>query len=190
MTKKIQGANKLFLYVIAIFLTTTLYAYEESSYDVVYESDLYEVRFYEERLVVQTSYGNEDNGFMKLFRYISGSNKNSEKIAMTTPVTQSNTGENMVMQFYLPSVFKKSNTPQPDDNSVEISSIEAGYFAAIKYSGRSSERNFKKHSEILKEELRENEVLIMGPPIKATYNGPFTLPPFRRNEAMYLVDWK
>ena len=180
----------ILIFGVSLFTTNSIMAYEEADYETVYQTEQFDVRFYGERLVVQTSYGDQNGGFRKLFNYISGSNDSSEKIAMTIPVTQSDPGEGMVMQFYLPSVFDKSNTPQPDDSSVEISSIKAGYFAAIKYSGRSSERNFKKHSEILKEELTENKVVIMGPPIKATYNGPFTLPPFRRNEAMYLVDWK
>jgi len=165
-------------------------AYEEPNYEIVYESDLYQIRFYEERLVVQTSYGEEDNGFMKLFRYISGANTNSEKIDMTTPVTQSNMGESKIMQFYLPSKFDISNTPLPNNDSLQISFIEEGFFAVIRYSGRSTDRNFKKHSEILKRKLQEQDILIKGPPIKATYNGPFTFPPFRRNEVMYLVEWK
>jgi hypothetical protein len=47
-----------------------------------------------------------------------------------------------------------------------------------------------KHSAILQQELLKDKILIIGPAIKATYNGPFILPPFRRNEAMFNVDWK
>ena len=63
-----------------------LMAYDEFPYKVVHQTDTYEIRFYEERLVVQTQYTNQNNGFRKLFNYISGKNKQSEKIAMTTPV--------------------------------------------------------------------------------------------------------
>lgn len=172
-----------------LFLSISSMAYEEPNFEIVYESDLYEIRFYEERLVVQTNYGNEDNGFMKLFRYISGSNTNSEKIDMTTPVTQSNSGQAMVMQFYLPSKFDKTNVPLPSEQSVEISTIQSGYFAAIRYSGRSTDKNFNKKARILKKALEEEKISIESEPIKATYNGPFTLPPFRRNEAMYRINW-
>ena len=44
--------------------------------------------------------------------------------------------------------------------------------------------------KILKENLIEDKIEIIGPAIKATYNGPFTLPMLRRNEAMFHVDWK
>ena len=58
-------------------------------------------------------------------------------------------------------------------------------------------RNNLKYQEIdissaanLREEMIKDEITINGNPIKATYNGPFTLPPFRRNEAMFSVYWK
>ena len=38
--------------------------------------------------------------------------------------------------------------------------------------------------------LIEDKVEILGPSIKAIYNGPFTLPIMRRNEAMFKVEWK
>ena len=181
--------NNLSLSLALLFIPTILMAYEEANYKTVLQSEDIEVRYYDERLVVQTSYGDQNGGFRKLFNYISGSNEDSEKIAMTIPVTQSDSGEGMVMQFYLPSRFDKKNTPLPNDDSLKISSIEAGYYGVIKFSGRSKDKNFSRHSEILKKELEENNIQIIGPSIKATYNGPFTLAPFRRNESMYLVDW-
>ena len=181
--------NSALLTLSLLFLSTSVMAYEEAKYEIVYQADEIEVRYYDERLVVQTKYGDQNGGFRKLFNYISGSNKDSEKIAMTIPVTQSEVDEGMVMQFYLPSIFDKTNTPLPDDKSLEISSIDAGYYGVIRFSGRSKEKNFNKHSEILKKELAKENIQIIGPSIKATYNGPFTLPRLRRNESMFLVSW-
>jgi len=181
--------NSALLTLSLLFFSTSVMAYEEPKYEIVYQADEIEVRYYDERLVVQTKYGDQDGGFRKLFNYISGSNKDSEKIAMTIPVTQLDSGDGMVMQFYLPSRFDKTNTPLPDDDSLEVSSIQAGYYGVIKFSGRSKEKNFNKHSEILKKELEKNNIQIIGSSIKATYNGPFTLPRFRRNESMFLVNW-
>jgi len=181
--------NSALLTLPLLFLSKSVMAYEEAKYEIVYQADEIEVRYYDERLVVQTKYGDQNGGFRKLFNYISGSNKDSEKIAMTIPVTQSEAEEGMVMQFYLPSRFDKTNTPIPDDDSLEISSIDAGHYGVIRFSGRSKEKNFNKHSEILKKELVKENIQIIGPSIKATYNGPFTLPRFRRNETMFLVSW-
>ena len=165
-------------------------AYEEAEYDVVKSNEVYEIRKYSDRLAVQVIKTNQNNSFRILFNYISGNNKNNEEIKMTTPVTQMKKNGNMTMQFYLPSNFNKDNVPNPLRSDVKIVNIEEGYYAVIKYSGRASDKNFIKHKEILENELKKNNISIAGPAIKATYNGPFTLPMLRRNEAMFEVNWK
>ena len=109
---------------------------------------------------------------------------------MTAPVTQVKKNGNMTMQFYLPSKFNKENTPDPSSSDVKVLNIKGGYYAVIKYSGMASDNNFIKHKNILEGELKKNNILILGPPIKATYNSPFTLPMLRRNEAMFEIDIK
>jgi hypothetical protein len=165
-------------------------AYEESPFNIVHQTDFYEIRHYVDRLAVQATYTNQNSSFRNLFNYISGENIDSEKIKMTTPVTQSEKSSEMVMQFYLPSKFTKKTAPVPTDPRVKLIAIEEGYYAVIKYSGRLTDKNFNKHKKILKENLIEDKIEIIGPAIKATYNGPFTLPILRRNEAMFHVDWK
>ena len=99
-------------YLLFIFLVVQdLMAYDEFPYKVVHQTDTYEIRFYEERLVVQTQYTNQNNGFRKLFNYISGNNKQSEKIAMTTPVNVTQIENEYVMQFYLPDKYKPNEIP-------------------------------------------------------------------------------
>ena len=163
-------------------------AYEEANYEVVSKNEVYEIRKYNDRLAVETSRAGIDSNFRKLFNYISGMNNTQEKIAMTTPVTQVEKNGNMTMQFYLPSKFNSGNVPKPNREDVKIINIEGGYYAALRYSGRASDRNFLKHKEILEKELKNNNVSIISPPIRATYDSPFTLPMNRRNEAMFKVE--
>ena len=165
-------------------------AYEEANYQVIKTNELYEIRKYSDRLAVETATSNQNSGFRKLFNYISGDNQTNEEIKMTTPVTEMERKGNMTMQFYLPLKFDKNNFTIPSRPDVEIVNIEGGYFAVIRYSGRSSDKNFMKHKEFLENELKKDDISILGPPIKATYNGPFTLPFLRRNEAMFNVEWK
>ena len=164
-------------------------AYEEAGYQVVQKFENFEIRSYQERYVIQVRYNNQNGGFQKLFNYISGKNQNSEKIEMTTPVTQYASGNEQIMQFYLPARFDQKSAPIPLNNSVEVASIKSGYFAVIRYSGFASDKNFIKHANILKDALLKEKIEFKDPPIKATYNGPFTLPKLRRNEAMYLINW-
>ena len=180
---------KKILLVLTFILTLSsqLMAYEETNYEVVKENKIYEIRKYPNRLVIETN-SVQGNGFRKLFNYISGNNKENEEIKMTVPVTQEIKNENMTMQFYLPSKFNKDNAPKPVDSEVKILTIEGGYYAVIEYSGRSSDKNFLKNKDILEKALKQDNLLVLSPAIRASYNSPFTLPILKRNEVMYRVD--
>ena len=180
----------LSIVALGLIITFKAMAYEEANYQVVKTNEFYEIRKYSDRLAVETSTSNQNSGFRKLFNYISGDNQTNEEIKMTTPVTEMERKGNMTMQFYLPLKFDKNNVPIPSRPDVEIVNIVGGYFAVIRYSGRSSDKNFMKHKEILENELKKDDISILGSPIKATYNGPFTLPMLRRNEVMFEINIK
>ena len=165
-------------------------ATEQLKYETIDVNEVYEIRKYFDRLVIETETSNQNSSFRKLFNYISGSNEKNQEIKMTAPVTQIEKNGNMTMQFYLPSEFDENNTPSPSNSEVKVLNMKGGYFAAITYSGRASDKNFFKHKEILENQLNEDEITILSPPIRATYNSPFTLPMLRRNEVMFEIERK
>jgi len=193
----------VFLIALLAYLTASVPAmsYEEPEYSIVKKTDVYEVRQYKQRTVAEVTYGEEDSGFRVLFDYISGANKGSKEVEMTipvtqskeidmtVPVTQSTTDGKMSMRFFLPMQYSKQNAPEPNDERVRIIDLPAEYFAVISYSGFASDGNFEEHYTELKAALDKDGMVIKGPPIKATYNSPFTLPFLRRNEAMYPLEW-
>jgi len=162
-------------------------AYEEANYEVVKENKEYEIRKYSDRLVIETN-SIEGNGFRKLFNYISGNNEENQEVKMTVPVTQEIKNGSMTMQFYLPLKFNKDNAPKPSNSDIKILNIEGGYYAVIKYSGRSSDKNFLKNKNMLEKQLKQDNIKIISPPIRASYNSPFTLPMLKRNEVMYRIN--
>ena len=177
----------LVILISILTLSSQAMAYEEANYEVVKENKEYEIRKYSDRLVIETN-SIEGNGFRKLFNYISGNNEESQEIKMTVPVTQEIKNGSMTMQFYLPLKFNKDNAPKPSNSDIKILTIEGGYYAVIKYSGRSSDKNFLKNKDILEKLLKQDKILIISPPIRASYNSPFTLPMLKRNEVMYRIN--
>ena len=163
-------------------------ATEQLKYETIDVNEVYEIRKYSDRLVIETETSNQNSNFRKLFNYISGSNEENQEIKMTAPVTQIEKNGNMTMQFYLPSKFDENNVPSPTNSDVKVLNMKGGYFAAITYSGRASDKNFIKHKEILENQLKKDEISILSPPIRATYNSPFTLPMLRRNEVMFEIE--
>ena len=110
-------------------------SYEEPQYTVLYTDGEVEYRQYESYLVSETvveadSYraaGNE--GFRRLFRYITGNNQGrseismtvpvaqapAEKIAMTVPVQQAEADKGWTISFMLPAEYTLETAPQPAD---------------------------------------------------------------------------
>jgi hypothetical protein len=178
-------------------------AYEEPSYRIVHQGDGFEIRKYEDRLAAQVSSSEGQNGsFGLLFQYISGANTGSEKVSMTVPVAQSEKIEMTVpvaqssddnsgyMQFFLPAKYTLETAPKPTNPRVEVVIVEGGFFAVKTYSGSATERNFLKAQSELLSQLANNGYATSGEVIRATYDGPFTLPFARRNEAMIKVNWQ
>ena len=180
--------KKILLILFSILaLNTQTMAYEEANYEIINENNNYEIRKYPDRLVIETN-STQGNGFRKLFNYISGNNEKNEEIKMTVPVTQEIKNGNMTMQFYIPTEFDESNVPDPNNSEVKVLNIQGGYYAAIIYSGRSSDSNYAKHKDILEDQLKRDRISIISKPIRATYNSPFTLPVLRRNEVMFKIN--
>ena len=191
----------LIILLFNIFSIKQTMSYEEPKYKTIKTSDVYEIREYDDRLAVEIEYSNEDSGFRYLFNYISGENKSSEKVKMTvpvtqsvkinmtTPVTQSSQGGKMKMQFFLPSKFTIKNAPQPTNQRVNLIIIKGGVYAVISYSGRLTNRNYSKHYKQIINQLTKDNIEFIEPAIRATYNGPFTLPIFRRNEIMIKINY-
>ena len=179
---------KKLLLIFTLSLISNVMAAEEVKYTIIVKNKLYEIREYSDRLVIETKTSDQSSSFRKLFKYISGNNKDKKEIKMTTPVTQTEKNGNMTMQFYMPAEFDESNVPDPNNSEVKVLNIKGGYYAAIKYSGRASDGNYVKHKDILEDQLKKDEISIISKPIRATYNSPFTLPMLRRNEVMFKIE--
>ena len=196
-----NGKSRIIIALFIIIYTNTSMALEEPKYQILKSNNNYEIRKYSDRLAVEVTYSNQDSGFRYLFNYISGENTTSEKVSMTVPVTQSvkidmtapvtqsKKDGKLVMQFYLPSKFTINTAPKPTNRRVSLVAIEGGIYAVIKYSGRVTDKNFQKHYKKLKEYLTKDNINFFEPAIRATFNGPLTLPILRRNEVMVKINY-
>lgn len=183
---------------------------EEPAYTVRDTSGKIEYREYAPYLKAETlvegaadfeSAGNE--GFRRLFRYITGGNTTQSKIAMTAPVSQTGGSEKIAMTvpvqqtgsaggwliaFTLPKQYTLETAPVPADSRVRIVSQPARLFAVLRYSGRWTESNYNESRDELLGILAAASVAVRGEPQLARYNAPFIPPFMRRNEVMIEVD--
>ena len=182
-------------------------ATEEVKYRVLESSGDFELRQYESSLGAETTVegdfhevGNE--GFRRLFDYISGKNRkkqsipmtapvsqeaSSEKIPMTAPVNQEKVGGAWRITFLMPSALTMETLPEPLDSRVKLVKIPGRLMAALSYSGTWSRKRYEDKEKRLKELIRQRGLKIEGEPVFARYNPPYMPWFLRRNEVLIPV---
>ncbi|MCH1487994.1 MAG: heme-binding protein [Pseudomonadales bacterium] len=205
-----QRYGQVLVFLLTSHLAGHTMALEKPGYKVLYQEGKLEYRLYQPYIVAETEVVGEESykaasneGFMRLFRYISGGNVDqasiamtapvqrhrvSEEIAMTTPVQRLPTAQGWKVAFMLPSQYALDDAPVPVDPRVVIRPMPERLMAVLRYSGRWTERNLVKYEQRLRERLQEHGIEVMGVTESAAYNPPFTPPFMRRNEIMVKVE--
>lgn len=177
--------------VVAYFAwtLTSRSGYESAAYSVLLTSGPFEVREYPDLLLATTemrfSPQGDDGGFMRLFRYISGSNEAQQEIAMTTPVfMESEDAATGQMGFVLPESVSSSGAPQPSNDRVKVTVRRGGRFAVIRFNGRLNAETRSSREKQLREWIADQGLSAAGTAEAAGYDPPWTPGPFRRNEVL------
>jgi hypothetical protein len=183
-------------------------AIEKAKYEIV-ESDLtFEIRKYAPQIVAETvvegdfeKVGNE--GFRRLYDYISGNNRKSTTISMTAPVTQEGQSEKIAMTapvnqvrednrwritFLMPSDYTIDQLPEPLDERVVLKEDPALLVAAVKYSGTWSKSRYNEKKSLLEDFIAKRGLKVAGEAIWARYDPPFMPWFLRRNEVLIPIE--
>lgn len=182
-------------------------ALEEAKYTVLEREGDFELRQYEPQIVAETlvegdfqEVGNE--GFRRLYDYISGKNRKQQAIPMTAPVSQEGTSEKLPMTapvnqeqvggkwritFLMPSQYTLETLPEPLDARVKLTQVPGKLMAALSYSGTWSRGRYEDKEKRLQELIRQRGLKIVGEPVFARYNPPFMPWFLRRNEVLIPV---
>jgi hypothetical protein len=183
-------------------------AIEEATYTVVEKDKKFEIRDYTPHILAETIVEGDlkdagNKAFRILFRYISGDNRSRKKVAMTAPVSQSPQGEKVEMtspvgqrpvqekwavSFMMPSSYTLKTLPEPENPNITLRQVPARRMAAVRYSGFWSEKNYLRYKSELESWIQERGFTIVGDPIWARYNSPFTPWFLRRNEILIPID--
>ena len=57
---------RLYFFIIILFSYSFAMAYEEPSFKIIHQTDIYEIRYYKERLAIQSTYTNQNSSFRNL----------------------------------------------------------------------------------------------------------------------------
>jgi DNA gyrase inhibitor GyrI len=167
---------------------TSRAAYETAPYKVVRADGKFELRDYPALTVVETpmvcSASGANNGFMRLFRFITGQNEAKQQIAMTTPVFMSGNDSNATMAFVMPATWKASEVPKPADGAVTVRELEAGRFAVLRFSGGRNAQNEAEAALRLRTWMAAQGLKAVSAPVYGYFDPPWTPSFLRRNEVM------
>jgi hypothetical protein len=156
--------------------------YESAPFKTVLKEGAFELREYPDLPVVSTEMNGDDASFMRLFGYISGGNREKQKVAMTTPVIM----KEGRMAFVLPSKAA-ARAPSPASDKVKLERLQAATVAVLRFSGRRSAKSEQEALGRLRSMLKDRSIQEAGAPFMAYYDPPWMPGSLRRNEALVPV---
>jgi effector-binding domain-containing protein len=141
-----------------------------------------------------------EKGFNVLAGYIFGKNisreriemtapvkvNQSQKIAMTTPVTVTGEGS-FTVAFIMPSELTMETLPIPQDPHIHLTPLPVHQMAAIRFSGYFQQNRIYKNKERLSHWLEDQGLETEGEFIVAGYNPPWVPGFLARNEILIMI---
>ena len=208
-TFKIIGlAGFALLCVSSLLVVKSAMAIEKAKYTVLEKEDGFEIRQYDPQIVAETfvegdleNAGNE--GFRRLYAYISGENTKKQSISMTAPVSQETGSKKIAMTapvnqekkdnrwritFLMPAEYTLETLPEPNDTRVRLTEESGRLMAAVKYSGTWSEEGYEENRALLEEYIQKRGFTKTGEPVWARYDPPFMPWFLRRNEVLIHIE--
>ena len=185
-----------FLLNIMILAAATAQSIETPKYQLIQKFEKFEIRDYGTVITAKTTVNSNFRtstytGFRRVANFIFGGNDQEKKIAMTAPViTQMKTPQSHIVHFIMPTEYSLESLPDPNLPSVKIEKEELGMIAALRFGGWATEKRSNRFIQKLLNALKEESILVTGDIRVAQYNGPTTIPPFRKNEILIPVDYK
>ena len=155
----------------------------------------FEVRHYDSMIIAEVTVAGErytaiNNGFRILADYIFGDNLEQDKIAMTAPVMQEaiSNADKWKVRFVMPQEYTYNSLPKPNDTQIEFIEVPAHRAAVVQFSGFNTDSNLRQHQAQLMDWLYKEKITVVGQPVFAFYNPPWTLPFMRRNEIIVMIE--
>ena len=208
-TLKYIGLAGLTMFTVSsLVVLNSATAVEKAKYTVLEKEDDFEIRQYEAQIVAETyvegslkDAGND--GFRRLYAYISGDNKKkqsismtapvgqeagSEKIAMTAPVNQEKKESQWRVTFIMPVEYTLETLPEPIDEHVRLLEEPGRLMAAVRYSGTWSEASYQENKSLLEEYIQKRGWTQKGAAVWARYDPPFMPWFLRRNEILIPIE--
>ena len=193
---------KMFLIFVAVGLLLLLAAWfmvpmflEQPKYKILKKEGQFEIRSYEDILmssvrVTGSQYQALRKGFRPLVKYISGKERDGEKISMTAPVIQSTSDrkESFTVSFSMPSKYQVDNLPESKNSEIFFEKVGSYRAAVVRFSGRANEKLLDLKSNELRQWIEANGYSSVSTAKYMFYNDPSTPGFLRRNEVMIIID--
>ena len=182
------------LFLLAAWFVVPMFL-EQPKYKILKKEGQFEIRSYDDTLmssvrVTGSQYQALRKGFRPLVKYISGKERDGEKISMTAPVIQSTSDrkESFTVSFSMPSRYQVDNLPKSKNSEIFFEKVGSYRAAVVRFSGRANEKLLDLKSNELRQWIEANGYSSASTAKYLFYNDPSTPGFLRRNEVMIIID--